>query len=394
MKLRSLDDLDVNGRRVLVRVDFNVPLKDGKVVDPMRINAALPTIRRLLDGGATVILCSHLGRPKGQVDPKYSLEPVARQLADLLGKPVRLTGAANGPAEDLETLEPGGVALLQNLRYDAREEANDPGFSRELASLADAYVCDAFGAVHRAHASVAGVPALLPSAAGLLLHKEVEVLSTLLEDPKRPFVVVLGGSKVSDKLGIVRNLLGKADSILIGGAMANTFLAAQGHDVGKSRIEADRLDEVKGVLADAEKAGVRMGLPVDAVVATEFSEDAAGTEVDVESIPPDGMALDIGSRTVKNFADEINGAATILWNGPMGVFEWPAFEAGTREVAKLVAGAKAFTVVGGGDSAAALAQFGLEEGVDHLSTGGGASLEFLEGKPLPGVVALAKDPQS
>ena len=390
MKLPSIDDLDVNGKRVLVRVDFNVPLKEGKVVDPMRIKAALPTIRRLLDGGATPILCSHLGRPKGKVDPNYSLEPVAQALADLLGKPVRLTEAANGPPEDLEGMAPGDVALLQNLRFDPREEANDPGFARELASLADAYVCDAFGAVHRAHASVAGVPELLPSAAGLLLHKEVEVLSTLLEDPKRPFVVVLGGSKVSDKLGIVRNLLDKADSILIGGAMANTFLAAQGIDVGSSRIEADRLDEVKGVLTDAESAGVRMGLPVDVIVAEEFSEDAPGTAVEVGRIPKQSMALDIGPATVARFGEEINGAATILWNGPMGVFEWPAFEGGTREVARLVAGAQAFTVVGGGDSAAALAQFGLEEGVDHLSTGGGASLEFLEGRPLPGVVALTR----
>jgi len=394
LKLASLDDLEVNGKRVLVRVDFNVPLKDGKVVDPMRINAALPTIRRLLEEGATVILCSHLGRPKGQVDPKYSLEPVARALADMLGKPVRLTEGANGPPEDLEGMAPGDVALLQNLRYDPREEGNDPAFSQELASLADSYVCDAFGAVHRAHASVAGVPLLLPGAAGLLLHKEVEVLSTLLESPKRPFVVVLGGSKVSDKLGIVKNLLGRADSILIGGAMANTFLAAQGYDVGNSRIEADRLDEVKAVLADAEKSGVKMGLPTDVVVAEEFSENASGTAVPVDQIPGQSMALDIGPATVKAFREAINGAETILWNGPMGVFEWPAFEAGTREVAKLVAGAKAFTVVGGGDSAAALAQFGLEEGVDHLSTGGGASLEFLEGRPLPGVVALSEGGRS
>ncbi len=394
MKLPSLDDLDVNGKRVLVRVDFNVPLKDGKVVDPMRINAALPTIRRLLDEGATVILCSHLGRPKGQVDPKYSLEPVARALADMLGKAVRLTEAANGPAEDLEGLAPGDVALLQNLRYDPREEANDPGFAQELASLADAYVCDAFGAVHRAHASVAGVPALLPSAAGLLLHKEVEVLSTLLENPKRPFVVVLGGSKVSDKLGIVKNLLGKADNILIGGAMANTFLAAQGNDIGNSRIEADRLEEVKGILKAAEEAGVQMGFPDDVVVADEFSEDAEGTVVEVGQIPKQSMALDIGPSSVYRFGEWIRVASTILWNGPMGVFEWPAFEAGTREVAKLIAEAEAFTVVGGGDSAAALAQFGMEEGVDHLSTGGGASLEFLEGRPLPGVMALSQGTKS
>jgi phosphoglycerate kinase len=390
LKLPSLDDLDVNGKRVLVRVDFNVPLKDGKVTDPMRIRAALPTIRRLLDAGATVIACSHLGRPKGKVDPQYSLAPVARQLADELQMPVRLTEAANGPPEDLESLGAGEVALLENLRFDPREEANDPTFARELAALADVYVCDAFGAVHRAHASVAGVPALLPSAAGLLLEKEVNVLSKLLEGAKRPFVVVLGGSKVSDKLGIVKNLLGRADNILIGGAMANTFLAAEGIDIGKSRIEEDRLEEVKGILAAAREAGVQIALPDDVVVAEEFSEDAEGKAVDVGQIPANAMALDIGPNTVYRFSEWIRVSSTILWNGPMGVFEWENFSKGTREVAKLVAKAEAFTVVGGGDSAAALAAFDLEGEVDHLSTGGGASLEFLEGRPLPGLVALAE----
>ncbi|MGQ0679707.1 MAG: phosphoglycerate kinase [Actinomycetota bacterium] len=390
MKLPGLDDLEVNGKRVLVRVDFNVPLKDGKVTDPMRIRAALPTIRRLLDSGATVICCSHLGRPKGEVNPKYSLAPVARQLADELQKSVRLTEAANGPAQDLESMADGEVALLENLRYDPREEANDPGFAAELASLADAYVCDAFGAVHRAHASVAGVPALLPCAAGLLLHKEVSVLSTLLEGAKKPFVVVLGGSKVSDKLGIVKNLLGKADAIIIGGAMANTFLAAQGLQVGISRTEQDRLEEVKAILTQAREAGVEIALPVDVVVAGEFSEQAEGSVADVDAIPADGMALDIGPKSVARFSELIGLASTILWNGPMGVFEWANFESGTRHVAKAVAAASAFTVVGGGDSAAALAQFDLEGEVDHLSTGGGASLEFLEGRTLPGVAALIR----
>ncbi|MEX2587194.1 MAG: phosphoglycerate kinase [Actinomycetota bacterium] len=390
MKLPAIDSLDVNGKRVLVRVDFNVPLKDGKVTDDMRIRAALPTITHLLDRGATVICCSHLGRPGGQTDPKYSLEPVARALADLLQKPVRLTEAANGPPEDLEGMQPGDVALLQNLRYDPREEANDPAFSAELAALADAYVCDAFGAVHRAHASVAGVPELLPSAAGALLHKEVDVLSKLLGNPEQPFVVILGGSKVSDKLGIVKNLLGRADNILIGGAMANTFLAAQGHDIGKSRIEADRLDEVKQILVEAKEVGVQIGLPNDVVVATDFDENARATTVDVDQIPPDTMALDIGPNTVYSFSEWIRVAKTVLWNGPMGVFEWESFASGTKEVAKLVADAEAFTVVGGGDSAAALAMFGLEGNVNHLSTGGGASLEFLEGRPLPGLEALNK----
>lgn len=390
MKLPAIDSLDVNGKRVLVRVDFNVPLKAGQVTDDMRIRAALPTIEHLLSRGATVICCSHLGRPKGKVDPQYSLEPVARALADLLQKPVRLTEAANGPPEDLESMEQGDVALLQNLRYDPREEANDPEFSAELAALADAYVCDAFGAVHRAHASVAGVPKLLPSAAGALLHKEVEVLSRLLRGPEQPFVVILGGSKVSDKLGIVKNLLGKADNILIGGAMANTFLAADGHDIGKSRIEAERLDEVKKILAEAKEVGVQIGLPNDVVVATEFAENAPASPVDVDQIPADSMALDIGPNTVYSFSEWIRVAKTVLWNGPMGVFEWENFAAGTKEVAKLVAEAEAFTVVGGGDSAAALAMFGLEGNVDHLSTGGGASLEFLEGRALPGLEALNK----
>ncbi|MBW3591016.1 MAG: phosphoglycerate kinase [Actinobacteria bacterium] len=390
MKLPAIDSLDVNGKRVLVRVDFNVPLKAGQVTDDMRIRAALPTIQHLLDRGATVICCSHLGRPKGKVDPQFSLEPAARALADLLQKPVRLTEAANGPPEDLEGMERGDVALLQNLRYDPREEANDPEFSAELAALADVYVCDAFGAVHRAHASVAGVPKLLPSAAGALLHKEVDVLSRLLGGPEQPFVVILGGSKVSDKLGIVKNLLGKADSILIGGAMANTFLAADGHDIGKSRIEAERLDEVKQILAEAKEVGVQIGLPNDVVVATEFAENAPASAVDVDRIPPDSMALDIGPNTVYSFSEWIRVAKTVLWNGPMGVFEWENFAAGTKEVAKLVAEAEAFTVVGGGDSAAALAMFGLEGNVNHLSTGGGASLEFLEGRPLPGLEALNK----
>jgi phosphoglycerate kinase len=290
----------------------------------------------------------------------------------------------------VETLKPGEVALLENLRFDPREEANDPEFAQELASLADAYVCDAFGAVHRAHASVAGVPALLPSAAGLLLQREVEVLSALLKGAKHPFVVILGGAKVSDKIGVVKNLLGRADNILIGGAMANTFLAAEGYNVGKSKIEEDRLDEVKGVLANAREEGVQIALPEDVIVAEEFSEGAEGRAVNVTAIPANAMALDIGPDTVYRFSEWIRIAATILWNGPMGVFEWKNFAEGTKDVARLVAAAPAFTVVGGGDSAAALAAFNLEGDVNHLSTGGGASLEFLEGKPLPGLEALQK----
>jgi len=388
MELPSFEDLPVAGKRVLLRVDFNVPLKDGQVVDDLRIRAAVPTIEALLGRGAAVICCSHLGRPKGQRNPDYSLAPVAEELAGLLGRTVRVARDPDGPPEDLEGLAPGDVALLENLRFDPREERNDSTFAAELASLADAYVSDAFGAVHRAHASTAAIAGLLPHAAGYLLLKEVEVLSRVTEKPEHPLVVVLGGAKVSDKIGVVRNLLDKADAILIGGAMANTFLAATGLDVGSSRIEADRLGEVADTLKAAEAAGVRVELPDDLVVASAFDPDAAASVVRAEAIPAASMALDVGPSTRARFADEIKGAATVLWNGPMGVFEWESFSAGTRAVAEAVAGAPGFTVVGGGDSAAALAAFGLTEGPSHISTGGGASLEFLEGRELPGLVAL------
>jgi phosphoglycerate kinase len=363
-------------------------MKDGKVVDDMRIRAALPTIQALVDRRARVICCSHLGRPGGHVDPRYSLLPVGAALADVLRSPVRVTDSPTGPPEDLGDMKGGDVALLENLRFHPGEEGNDKAFAQELASLADVYVGDAFGAVHRAHASVDQLPRLLPSAAGLLLQKEVEVLSQLLEDPKSPFVVVLGGAKVSDKLGVVRNLLQRADSILIGGAMANTFLRAGGASLGASKVEQDRLDEVAGTLKEAEQAGVDILLPDDLVVGDSFSEDATATVVSVDEVPEGSMALDIGPDSRRRYIETIEGAATVLWNGPMGVFEWPAFSGGTQEVAEAIASAKGFTVVGGGDSAAALAQFGLIEQVDHLSTGGGASLEFLEGRPLPGLVAL------
>jgi phosphoglycerate kinase len=388
VKLPSFEDLAVAGKRVLLRVDFNVPLKDGQVVDDLRIRASLPTIEALLGRGAAVICCSHLGRPKGQRNPDYSLAPVAEALAGLLGRTVRVARDPNGPAEDLEGLQPGDVALLENLRFDPREEKNDPTFAAELASLADAYVSDAFGAVHRAHASTAAVADLLPHAAGYLLLKEVEVLSRVTEKPEHPLVVVLGGAKVSDKIGVVRNLLDKADAILIGGAMANTFLAATGIDVGSSRIEADRLGEVADTLKAAEAAGVRVELPDDLVVAEAFDPEAAASLVRAEAIPAAAMALDVGPSTRARFADEIKSAATVLWNGPMGVFEWESFSAGTRAVAEAVASAPGFTVVGGGDSAAALSAFGLTKGPSHISTGGGASLEFLEGRELPGLTAL------
>jgi phosphoglycerate kinase len=390
LKLASIDSLQVSGRRVLLRVDLNAPLKDGAVVDDMRIRSAIPTINLLVSRGAKVICCSHLGRPKGKVAPEYSMAPVAAVLGSLLGKKIRTTSSPKGPPEQLEGMADGEVALLENLRFDPGEEANDADFAAALAALGDVFVGDAFGAAHRAHASTDKAPRLLPHAAGLLLQKEVEVLSGLLENPGRPFVVVLGGSKVSDKLGVVNNLLGKADAILIGGAMANTFLAATGVDIGSSRIEADRLEEVKGVVATAERMGVELVLPEDVVVAGEFSEDATPQLVSINEIPANAMALDIGPLTVEAFSEHIEAAQTLLWNGPMGVFEWPSFADGTRKVAEAVAEAKGFTVVGGGDSAAALLAFGLTEAVDHLSTGGGASLEFLEGQPLPGVAALAE----
>jgi phosphoglycerate kinase len=392
MKLPTLDSLPVAGKRVLMRADLNVPLTDGpdgrEVADDTRIRASLPTIRALLDRQATVIVCSHLGRPKGERNPKYSLAPVAAALAKLLGIKVRLTSTPTGPADELDGLGPEEIGLLENLRYNPGEEANDKRFAARLAALADAYVDDAFGAVHRAHASVVGVAEQLPSAAGLLLQKEVDVLSRLVESPDRPFVLVLGGAKVSDKIGVVANFLRRADAILIGGAMANTFLAARGEKVGISRIEPERLDEVRKTLASAAKAGVEVVLPSDVVVAEAFDEHAEPSVVGVNAIPDDQMALDIGPATAARFGAWVGRAATVLWNGPMGVFEWEAFSSGTKDVAKAVAASKAFTVVGGGDSVAALAAFGLENEVSHLSTGGGASLEFLEGRELPGLQAL------
>ncbi|HVE77026.1 MAG TPA: phosphoglycerate kinase [Actinomycetota bacterium] len=388
MRLRSLEDLRLEGKRVLLRADFNVPLKDGKIVDDVRIASCLPTIDYLLGRGASVICCSHLGRPKGKADPDLSLAPVAEALGESLSMKVTLTSAPNGPATEL----PDGarsVALLENIRFDPREEENDPSLAAELAALADVFVSDAFGAVHRAHASVAGVPTLLPSAAGFLLAREVGVLSQLVESPPEPFVVVLGGAKVSDKIGVVRNLLGRATRILIGGAMANTFLAASGIDVAGSRIERDRLDEVKETI---KLAGDKLILPQDVVQASEFAENAEYEVTEVGGFKDGWMALDIGPETAERFAQEIGGAATVLWNGPMGVFEWEAFAHGTRTVAEAVAASDGFTVVGGGDSAAALKQFGLTEDVSHLSTGGGASLEYLEGKSLPGLEVLKVSP--
>ena len=392
LSLRTVDAAQVDGRRVLVRNDFNVPLDDqGRVTDDLRVRASLPTLRNLVERHARVICCSHLGRPKGKRVDKYSLEPVAGVLGDLLGLPVGFVDdvAGDQAARAAEELAPGQVLLLQNLRFEPGEEANDPAFAERLAALAELYVDDAFGAAHRAHASVVGVAERLPAYAGFLLASEVKELSRLLEGPASPFVAVLGGSKVSDKLAVLSNLLGRVDTLVIGGGMCFTFLAAQGHGVGDSLFEPDQVDAVRGLMARAEREGKGILLPTDVVVANAFAEDAEHRTVPASGIDSGWRGLDIGPDTAAAFAEAVLQARTVFWNGPMGVFEWPAFEAGTRTVAEAVASTDAYTVVGGGDSAAALAQFGLAEKVDHLATGGGASLELLEGRTLPGVSVLA-----
>jgi phosphoglycerate kinase len=388
--LPTLDGLDAAGRRVLVRADLNVPLEDGRVGDDLRLEASLPTIRTLRAAGARVVLMSHLGRPKGEVREDLRLAPVAARLSDLLGAPVAAASDITGDDAHrvVDGLADGDVAVLENLRFDPGETANDPGFAAALAELGDAYVDDAFGAVHRAHASVVGVPAILqPAVAGHLLQTEVETLSRLLEKPAAPFLAILGGAKVSDKLGVIDNLLERVDHLLIGGAMCFTFLKAGGADVGASRVEEDQLDTVAGLI---EQAGDRLHLPVDIVAAAAFEADAEHRTVEADAIPDGWMGLDIGPRTIEAFAEVIATARTVVWNGPMGVFEWEAFAAGTMGVADAVAACDGFTVIGGGDSAAAVRSMGYADRVSHISTGGGASLEFLEGVDLPGIAALRR----
>ena len=392
MEKQTVRDVSVQGKRVLVRVDFNVPLDrtTGDVADDNRIRAALPTLAYLRSRQARVVLCSHLGRPEGRVEKGLSLAPVARRLSVLLGSPVATAADCIGPEAEaaVAVLQPGSVLLLENLRFHPEEEANDPGFAQELARLADVYVNDAFGAAHRAHASTAGIAAYLPAVGGLLMEKDVGFLGRALRDPERPLVAVLGGAKVSDKIKVVESLLTKVDSLVIGGGMANAFLKAQGRDVGASRIAEGDPEHAQRALADAQKRDVPVLLPSDAVVAEKFEAEAAHATVPIGGVPPTWMVLDIGPETRKRYAQEVHGARMVLWNGPMGVFEWEPFAEGTRAVATALADSDAVTIVGGGETTQAIMELGLAERITHVSTGGGATLEFLEGRTLPGVAAL------
>jgi phosphoglycerate kinase len=384
-----MTDMDVAGKRVLCRVDFNVPLKGGEIEDDTRIRAALPTIEWLTSHDARVILCSHLGRPKGKVVENLRLGPVAARLESLLGRSVTAQSEITGAAvvASVSAMQDGDVALLENLRFDPREESNDPVFARELAALADLYVNDAFGAAHRAHASTEGVAHLLPASLGLLMQREVDALSALLDDPGHPFVAIIGGAKVSDKLAALQNLLDRVDHLLIGGGMANTFLLAKGHEIGTSLVEPDLVDTANELMAEAERRDVKIGLPTDVVVAESIESDN-GETVGLDAIGTERAIYDVGPASAASFAEIISGAKTVFWNGPLGVAENPAFANGTATVARAVAQANGFTVIGGGDSVSAIEHLGLADKIDHISTGGGASLEFLEGKSLPGIAAI------
>jgi len=384
---KTIQDIDVQGKKTLVRVDFNVPLEAGKVTDDTRIRAALPTIQYLLDHGAAVILTSHLGRPKGKVIEELRLDPVAARLSELLGKPVRKLDDCIGPEVEAaaKALQPGEVLLLENLRFHPGERANDPAFAKQLADVAHIYVNDAFGAAHRAHASTSGIADYLPAVAGLLMEKEINFLGRALEWPEHPFVAILGGAKISDKIGVIENLLSKVEALLIGGGMASTFLLAQGYEVGDSLVEEGSLTIAERLL---KQGGDKLLLPVDVVIADAFSAEANSRLVEASHVPTGWRILDIGPQTVELFKAKLSGARTVLWNGPLGVFEFEPFAAGTRAIAQALADIQATTIIGGGDSVAAIEQAGLAEKMTHISTGGGASLEFLEGKELPGIAAL------
>ncbi len=392
MNKKTIRDIDVAGKKVLVRCDFNVPLDaEGNITDETRISAALPTIKYLLEKGARVILCSHLGRPKGEFNMKYSLAPVAKRLSEKLGFEVKLAKDVIG--EDAKALaasvKEGSAVLLENVRFHAEEEKNDPAFAKELASLADIYVSDAFGTVHRAHASTAGVADYLPAVAGFLIGKELDFLGGAIENPERPFLAILGGAKVKDKIGVITNLLEKVDALIIGGGMAYTFLKAKGYAIGNSLLDEERIDLARDMMKQAQEKGVKLLLPIDNVCGDQFSNDADIKVTDSEAGVPEGyMALDIGPKTIALFEEAVKSAKTVVWNGPMGCFEMPNFAAGTLAIARALATSGATSIIGGGDSAAAVTQMGLADKMSHISTGGGASLEFLEGKVLPGVAAL------
>lgn len=389
---KTVRDVDVRGKRVLLRCDFNVPQdkQTGEITSDKRIVASLPTINYLLDNGARVIACSHLGKPKGQVVPALSLAPVAKRLAELLGRPVAFSGDVGGEdtVKKAAALKDGEIMLMENVRFEPGETKNDPEFSKRLASLADIFVSDAFGSVHRAHCSTTGVADYLPAYAGFLVEKELSVMGKALADPKRPFVAILGGAKVSDKIGVITNLIEKADTIIIGGGMAYTFFKAMGYGIGTSLLEADKVELAGETMEKARARGVKLLLPVNTVVGDRFAADCDHKTVPSNKIPDGWMGLDIGQKTVTQYSEEIRSAGTVVWNGPMGVFEFPAFAKGTKGIAKAMAESDAVTIVGGGDSAAAVEQMGFADKMTHISTGGGASLEFLEGKELPGVACL------
>lgn len=390
MSKKTMKDLQLEGKRVFCRVDFNVPMEEGAITDDTRIRAAIPTIEYLIEKGAKVILASHLGRPKGAVHEDLRLTAAGERLAELLGKAVSKLDASVGPEvkDAVEAMEKGDVVLLENVRFHAGEEANDATLAKQFAELADVFVNDAFGAAHRAHASTAGIAEHIPAVSGLLLEKELDVLGKALSTPERPFTAIIGGAKVADKIGVIDHLLDKVDHLIIGGGLSYTFLKAQGHEVGKSLLEEDKMDLALSFIKKAEENNVKLHLPIDVVVADDFSPDANTKVVPVDAIPSDWEGLDIGPETAKDFADAILNSKLVIWNGPMGVFEMDAFANGTKQVAEAMAKTAGYTVIGGGDSAAAVEKFGLGDKMDHISTGGGASLEFMEGKALPGVTAL------